>query len=75
MTAPLSPARDPAVFGRTYLSHYFTRPSPAFHRELAALWRKRVMKNRDPETEREAMLSNKGTRSAIAPPGATPKAR
>lgn len=68
MTAPLSPAWDPAVFGRTYLSHYFTRPSPAFHRELAALWRKRVMKNRDPETEREAMLSDKGTRSAIAAP-------
>ena len=68
MTAPLSPARDPAVFGRTYLSHYFTRPSPAFHRELAALWRKRVMKNRDPETEREDMLSDKGTRSAIAAP-------
>ena len=68
MTAPLSPARDPAAFGRTYLAHYFTRPSPAFHRELAALWRKRVMKNRDPETEREAMLSDKGTRSAIAAP-------
>lgn len=68
MTAPLSPARDPAVFGRTYLSHYFTRPSPAFHRELAALWRKRVMKNRDPETERETMLADKGTRSAIAAP-------
>lgn len=26
------------------------------------------MKNRDPETEREAMLSDKGTRSAIAAP-------
>ena len=68
MTAPLSPARDPAAFGRMYLSHYFTRPSPAFHRELAALWRRRVMKNRDPDTERDAMLSDKGTRSAIAAP-------
>lgn len=41
-------ARDPAEFGSYYLSHYFTRRSPPFHRQLSALWRRRVMKNRDP---------------------------
>ena len=61
-------ARDPTLFGRTYLAHYFTRPSPPFHRELAALWRQRVMKKRDPLSHRAEMRAAKGTRSAIAAP-------
>ena len=61
-------ARDPAEFGSYYLAHYFTRRSPPFHRQLSALWRRRVMKNRDPVSDCAAMLTEKGTRSAIAAP-------
>ena len=61
-------AGDPAEFGKYYLSHYFTRPSPAFHRQLSELWRRRVMKGKNPLTARAAILSDKGTRSAIAAP-------
>ena len=61
-------ARDPAEFGKYYLYHYFTRPSPPFHRQLSALWRRRVMKGRDPVSDCAAMLTDKGTRSAIAAP-------
>ena len=32
-------ARDPGFFGNRYLPHYFTRPSPPFHRQLDALWK------------------------------------
>ena len=61
-------ARDPSEFGKYYLSHYFTRPSPPFHLQLSALWRRRVMKNRDPVNDCAVMLKDKGTRSAIAAP-------
>lgn len=61
-------AADLQFFGRHYLPHYFTRPSPAFHRQLDTLWRQRVMKNGDPLTESEAMLAQKGSRSAVAAP-------
>ena len=61
-------ALDPAEFGKYYLSHYFTRPSPPFHRQLSGLWRRRVMKNRDPVSDCAAMLADKGTRSAVAAP-------
>lgn len=68
-------ARDPAEFGKYYLSHYFTRPSPPFHRQLSELWRRRVMKGKDPVSDCAAMLTDKGTRSAVAAPPAIPKAR
>lgn len=61
-------AGDPGFFGQYYLRHYFTRPSPPFHRQLDALWRRRVMKNRDPVTECGAMLTARGSRSAVAAP-------
>lgn len=61
-------ARDPGFFGSHYLPHYFSLPSPAFHRELDALWKKRIMKSRDPLKEAEAILSLPGTRSAAAAP-------
>lgn len=63
-----SAAADPGYFGRYYLPHYFTRPSPPFHRQLDRLWQSRVMKARDPLTDTAAMLSAKGTRCAIAAP-------
>ena len=61
-------AADLQFFGRHYLPHYFTRSSPPFHRQLDTLWRQRVMKNGDPLTETTAMLTKKGTRSAVAAP-------
>ena len=61
-------ARDPAEFGSYYLAHYFTRRAPPFHRQLSALWRRRVRKNRNPVSACAAMLTEKGTRSAIAAP-------
>lgn len=61
-------ARDPGYFGKYYLSHYFIRPSPPFHRQLDALWRRRVMKELDPVADCAAMLRAKGTRSAVAAP-------
>lgn len=67
-TAFRAAARDPAVFGQHYLRHYFTRPSPPFHAQLAQLWQERVMKHLDPVTDCAAMLTAKGTRSAVAAP-------
>ena len=61
-------AGDPSEFGKYYLSHYFTRRSPPFHRQLSELWRRRVMKGKDPASDRDAMLAEKGTRSAVAAP-------
>lgn len=61
-------ARDPGFFGQYYLSHYFTRPSPPFHRTLDGLWRRRVMKGGDPVGGCGPMLTAKGARSAVAAP-------
>ena len=61
-------ASDTVYFGKYYLSHYFTRPSPPFHRQLDALWRSRVMHGHDPLSQRAEMLSEKGARSAVAAP-------
>ena len=61
-------AADPGYFGAYYLPHYFTRTSPAFHRELDRLWRRRVMHGKDPLTQRTEMLSARGRRSAVAAP-------
>lgn len=61
-------ARDPGFFGSHYLPHYFSLPPPPFHRELDRLWARRVMKDRNPLEEAEAMLTLAGTRSAVAAP-------
>lgn len=61
-------ATDLGHFGRYYLPHYFTRPSPPFHRQLDTLWKRRVMKGMDPVTEAAAMLAAPGKRSAVAAP-------
>lgn len=60
--------RDPGLFARRYLPHYFSLPPPPFHRELDALWRRQVMKGRDPSAALEDMLSARGTRTAVAAP-------
>lgn len=59
---------DLELFGRTYLPHYFSLPSPAFHRELDGLWSQRVMHGRDPTVDLPAMLTQKGARTAVAAP-------
>ena len=47
-------AFDLSYFGRAYLSHYFTRKSPAFHEELDHIWTDGVMKGKNPvENSRE----------------------
>lgn len=61
-------AADPGYFGRYYLPHYFTRPSPPFHRQLDRLWQQRVMKRKDPLIDCPAILAEKGSRNAIAAP-------
>lgn len=61
-------AADPGFFGKYYLPHYFTRPSPPFHRELDSLWKKRVMKRLNPTSDCPRMLASAGKRSAVAAP-------
>lgn len=62
-------AGQPMDFGRKYLSHYFTVPSPAFHKKLCALWRRQVMKNKAPGPDTlEEMLAAPGCRLALAAP-------
>jgi len=61
-------ATDLGLFGRYYLPHYFTWPSPTFHKELDALWKRRIMKGKNPMTETEELLWAKGSRSAVAAP-------
>ena len=61
-------ATDLEFFGRHYLAHYFALPSPAFHRELDRLWSARVMKNRSPLLACGEILSETGTRTAVAAP-------
>lgn len=62
-------AADPLLFGRTYLPHYFTLPSPPFHRRLCRLWAKTVMRGLDPLADgTAAMLEGPGCRLAVAAP-------
>ena len=62
-------AGQPMDFGRNYLSHYFTVPSPAFHKKLCTLWRRQVMKNKSPVPDTlEEMLTAPGCRLALAAP-------
>lgn len=62
-------AADPLAFGRRYLSHYFTAPTPSFHKKLCRLWQKQVMKGKTPGPGTlEAMLAAPGCRLALAAP-------
>lgn len=60
---------DLDYFGRAYLPHYFSRPSPAFHGELNEMWQKAVWKSGELTPERIKELSGQqGSRRAIAAP-------
>lgn len=63
-------AFDLAYFGRAYLSHYFSRPSPAFHGQLDEIWFSGVMKGRIPDLGpgSRAISREPGCRRAVAAP-------
>lgn len=63
-------AIDMEFFGRAYFPHYFSRPSPEFHRELDAIWQQGVLKGRFPLTQRAVKEISRlpGCRRAVAAP-------
>ncbi len=61
-------AIDLGYFGRAYLSHYFTRPSPKFHEELDRIWREGVMKGLNPITQAAEISRADGCRRATEAP-------
>lgn len=63
-------AIDLAYFGRAYLPHYFSRPSPAFHKDLDKLWESGVLKGIDPFDKAAARNINRkdGCKRAVAAP-------
>ncbi|MDO4314656.1 MAG: phage terminase large subunit [Oscillospiraceae bacterium] len=77
--APLTGARglrrqlgaiDLEFFGRAYFGHYFSRPSPEFHRELDNIWQQGVLKGRTPLTAAEVQAISRlpGVRRVVAAP-------
>ena len=63
-------AIDMEFFGRAYFPHYFSRPSPEFHRELDAIWQQGVLKGRYPLTpaDTKAISRLPGVRRPVAAP-------
>ena len=63
-------AIDMEFFGRACFPHYFSRPSPEFHRELDAIWQQGVLKGRYPLTpaDTKAISRLPGVRRAVAAP-------
>ena len=57
-------------FGRAYFGHYFSRPSPDFHRDLDAIWRDGVLKGRYPLTGADVKIISRlpGSRRVVAAP-------
>lgn len=63
-------AIDMEFFGRAYFPHYFSKPSPGFHRDLDAIWQQGVLKGRFPITPKAAREIDRlpGCRRAVAAP-------
>lgn len=63
-------AIDMEFFGQAYFPHYFSRPSPEFHRDLDAIWQQGVLKGRYPLAPRDARAISRmpGCRRAVAAP-------
>lgn len=61
-------AFDLGYFARAYLSHYFVRESPQFHRELDEIWTSGVMKNMNPIKDSKRISRAKGTHQVVAAP-------
>ncbi len=63
-------AVDMEFFGRAYFPHYFSLPSPDFHKELDDIWHKGILKNQAPLTLKTIKTIGKadGSRRAVAAP-------
>jgi len=61
-------AFDLGFFGRAYLPHYFSRPSPTFHADLDRLWFSGVMKSLNPEKDKATISRAKGCKRVNAAP-------
>jgi predicted phage terminase large subunit-like protein len=63
-------AMDMEFFGRAYFPHYFSKPSPDFHRELDAFWQEGVLKGIFPVSDAAAKAVNRnaGVRRVVAAP-------
>lgn len=61
-------AFDLGFFGRAYLPHYFSRPSPEFHRELDDLWQDGVLKGLNPLDNPKMINAHEGSHTAVAAP-------
>lgn len=62
-------ALDMNYFGRAYLPHYFSRPSPEFHDDLDKIWREGVLKGIIPLGDDARMVNAQpGSRRATAAP-------
>lgn len=63
-------AIDLEFFGRAYFPHYFSRPTPEFHRELDNIWQQGVLKGRFPTTPAETKVISRmpGVRRVVAAP-------
>lgn len=63
-------AIDLEFFGRAYFPHYFSKPSPEFHRELDDIWQQGVLKGRCPTTpsKKKEISRLQGTRRVVAAP-------
>ncbi|MDR1629890.1 MAG: phage terminase large subunit, partial [Oscillospiraceae bacterium] len=61
---------DMEFFGRAYFPHYFSRPSPDFHRELDDIWNNGVLKGLVPRTPADVKKISRlpGCRRAVAAP-------
>ena len=63
-------AIDMEFFGRAYFPHYFSRPSPEFHRELDNIWQQGVLKGEYPTTPAKVKKISRmnGTKRVVAAP-------
>nr|WP_319490121.1 phage terminase large subunit [uncultured Caproiciproducens sp.] len=61
-------AFDLSFFGRAYLPHYFSKPSPEFHQELDDIWSGGVLKEINPYSEPKLIDSQSGCHYAVAAP-------
>lgn len=63
-------AVDLEFFGRAYFPHYFSRPSPEFHRELDDIWSQGVLKGKIPLAPQETKTISRmtGCRCVVAAP-------
>ena len=63
-------AIDMEFFGRAYFPHYFSRPSPEFHRELDNIWQQGVLKGEYPITPAKVKQISRmnGTKRVVAAP-------